>query len=201
MGMTVNDRDEAVGRRFLRLRFPLVRFEWQVETPYSALKFDGEEAVEIKLLWKAWTRSYASSGLVAYGFSYDTLGVTEENYPVIKKRLFQVTNIIKPELMTPVPYPNKVPPLTRQDDFMIFSTSQTVIQKLQDGRERMAFLVALSVLAISLKPIVDRSSQAGGWVLAGIGIVGAMTSLLLVIVGWILKWIDANVAKHRQLLE
>jgi hypothetical protein len=60
-GVTENARDEAVGRRFLRFRFPLVRFEWQVETPYSALKTNGKEAIQIKLMWKAWTRSYSSS--------------------------------------------------------------------------------------------------------------------------------------------
>ena len=61
-GVTENARDEAVGRRFLRFRFPLVRFEWHVETPYSVLKINGKEAVEMKLMWKAWSRSYSSSG-------------------------------------------------------------------------------------------------------------------------------------------
>lgn len=82
---------------------------------------------------------------------------------------------------------------------MIFSTSQTMIQILQSSKGRMAFLVALSALATSLKPIVDRYSYAGGWVLAGIGIVAAATSIISVFVGWMLKWIDANAAKHRQL--
>jgi hypothetical protein len=41
----------------------------------------------------------------------------------------------------------------------------------------MAFLVALSALVISVKPIVDRFSTAGGWVLAGIGITAATTSV------------------------
>ena len=129
-GLTENARDEAVGRRFLRFRFPLVRFEWQVETPYSVLKLSGKEPAEIKVMWKAWTRSYSSSGawtctmlfetvylvlllgLVAYGSCTDSLMVTERGCLVIKKRLFQVINIIKPELMTPVPYPNKIPPLS-----------------------------------------------------------------------------------------
>ena len=133
MGMTPGARDEAVGRRFLRFRFPLVRFEWQVETPHATLRTNWKEAVEIKLMWKAWSRSYASAGariimcltlsglrlfhwvflgLVAYGFCIDTLALTEGDYPVIKKRLFKVTNVMQPELMTPVPYPDNVPPLS-----------------------------------------------------------------------------------------
>jgi len=63
VGMTPNARDEAVGRRFLRFRFPLVRFEWQVETPHAALRTIWGQAVEIKVMWKAWSRSYASTGV------------------------------------------------------------------------------------------------------------------------------------------
>lgn len=133
--MTPRARDESVIWRFLRFRFPLVRFEWQVETPHAALNAlitREKETVEIKLMWKAWARSPVSSGgfitfawncllktgrtiglgLVAYGFCVDTLVVAEGNYPVIRKRIFQVTNIMHPELMTPVPYPDKVPQLS-----------------------------------------------------------------------------------------
>ena len=76
-----------------------------------------------------------------------------------------------------------------------------MIQILQSSKGRMAFLVALSALATSLKPIVDRYSHAGGWVLTGIGIVAASTSIISVFVGWMLKWIEANAAKHRQLYD
>jgi hypothetical protein len=65
MGMSPNARDEAVGRRFLRFRFPLVRFEWQIETPNSTTwraNWSGSETAEIKVMWKAWSRSHASSG-------------------------------------------------------------------------------------------------------------------------------------------
>jgi hypothetical protein len=56
--------------------------------------------------------TYLNSGLVAYGFCVDILTLVEGRYPVIKKRVFQVANLIQPELMTPVPYPGKVPPLS-----------------------------------------------------------------------------------------
>ena len=62
----------------------------------------------------------------------------------------------------------------------------------------MAFLVALSALATSLKPIADRFSPVSGWVLAGIGIIAALISVLSMILGLVLKWIEANAAKHRQ---
>ena len=64
----------------------------------------------------------------------------------------------------------------------------------------MAFLVALSALVTSLKPIVDRFSLAAGWVLAGLGIAAALISVLSVVVGWMLTWIEANAAKHRQMV-
>ena len=91
--------------------------------------------------------------------------------------------------------------LFRCDDFMIFSTSQAMIHMLQSSKERMALLVALSALVTSLKPIVDRYSYAAGWLLTGIGIIAAAISILSVIAGWMLKWIDANAARHRQLHE
>jgi uncharacterized membrane protein YozB (DUF420 family) len=81
---------------------------------------------------------------------------------------------------------------------MIFSTSQMFIQTLRSSQRNMAFLVALSALVISVKPIVDRFSTAGGWVLAGIGITAATTSVLSIVVGWMLTRIEANAAKHRQ---
>jgi hypothetical protein len=91
--------------------------------------------------------------------------------------------------------------LIRQDDFKIFSTSQTMIQLLQSSTERMALLVAVSALVTSLKPIVDKYlNPAVGWVLTGVGIVAAATSILSVFAGWMLKWIDSNAAKHRQFI-
>lgn len=89
---------------------------------------------------------------------------------------------------------------TSRSDFLIFTTSQTVIQILRTGQTRMAFLVALSALLTSVKPIVDRFSVAGGWVLAGVGITAAMISVTYSLVTWILTWIQANAAKHRQVI-
>jgi hypothetical protein len=65
MGMTPRARDESVVWRFLRFRFPLVRFEWQVETPHAVLNdltTNEKETVEIKVMWKAWARFPVSSG-------------------------------------------------------------------------------------------------------------------------------------------
>jgi len=73
-----------------------------------------------------------------------------------------------------------------------------MIQMLQSGKESIALLVALSAFVTSLKPIVDRYSQAAGWLLAGIGIVSAKISILSVFAGWMLRWIDANAARLRQ---
>jgi hypothetical protein len=56
-GLTDNDRSPNVTYRFLRFRFPFVRFEWHIETPYSELQFRGQtKPVQVKYMWKAWTR-------------------------------------------------------------------------------------------------------------------------------------------------
>jgi len=87
----------------------------------------------------------------------------------------------------------------RPDDFIVFSTSQVVIQTLRSSQRRMTFLVALSALITSLTPIVKRFCADGGWVLVGIGITAAVIAVLSMALGWVLGWIEANAAKHRQI--
>lgn len=53
----------------------------------------------------------SSTGLVAYGRSKDTLVLTPERYPVIQRRDFSVVTVFQAELMKPVPYLEKSPPL------------------------------------------------------------------------------------------
>ena len=64
-GLTPNSRNEAIQYRFLRFRFPFVRFEWHVETPYhtvGALLDGGGAPIKVRFLWKDWTRNFAASG-------------------------------------------------------------------------------------------------------------------------------------------
>lgn len=82
---------------------------------------------------------------------------------------------------------------------MIFTTSQTVIQFLRSSQQRMTFLIAVSALFASLKPIADRYSSVVGWVFAGIGIIAALVSLLSTFVGWGLSQIEARGAKYHQM--
>lgn len=64
-GLTERSRDTRIVGRFLRFRFPLVRFEWHIETPYSELKkINLNTKANIDVMWKAWARSGASSGAI-----------------------------------------------------------------------------------------------------------------------------------------
>lgn len=130
-------RDERIVRRFSSFRFPFVRFEWHIETPYYVWQnMKKDTTAEIKVLWKAWTRDTAASGvynnlscfesnsslglitflrdsgLVAYGFITDTIRQTGD-FLLIENRLFNVTNVVQAELMTPVPYLPHIRPLSR----------------------------------------------------------------------------------------
>lgn len=62
----------------------------------------------------------------------------------------------------------------------------------------MAFLIAISALLASLKPIVDRKTTIGGWVLAGLGVTAATITIVSVVIGWGLHRLEAKAAKHRQ---
>ncbi|TFK32763.1 hypothetical protein BDQ12DRAFT_670822 [Crucibulum laeve] len=202
-GVSKNSRDTAIVGRFLRFRFPLVKFEWHIESPYSEvnkLLARSKQDVQIEFLWKAWARGGASPNLVAYGTCKDTLIVTNSGELVIKKRKFIIMSVLRPELMTPIPYALHTPEYeTRHSFFIFFSSSQAIIQSLRSSQRTMTSLAALSALLASLKPLVDRSSTTAGLVLAGIGITAATISVFSVVVDWMLKWIEANAAKNRQL--
>ncbi|TFK33928.1 hypothetical protein BDQ12DRAFT_727355 [Crucibulum laeve] len=208
-GTTDGSRETSIKARFLRFRFPHIRFEWHIETPYSELNqiylsrkstaFPGLENIKIEVLWKAWARRGPFANLVAYGSCTDTLIIFPGDRSfIIKKRIFTVINVLHPESMTPLEYPLTHPPLQRNDDVLVFSTSQTMIQYLHSSQRAMSALAALSALFASLQPIIDRKSRIGGLILAGIGITAATISVFSLVVDWMLKWIEANAAKNRQ---
>ena len=60
----------------------------------------------------------------------------------------------------------------------------------------MAFLIALSALATSVKPLVDKASTVAGLVLAGVAIFAAAVSVLVFVIGIALKWIEGNSARY-----
>ncbi|KIJ35899.1 hypothetical protein M422DRAFT_261855 [Sphaerobolus stellatus SS14] len=100
--------------------------------------------------------------------------------------------------MSPSPYNIEAPALSVQDDFLIFSTSQTIIQSLRSRQKILTFLVALSAFVASLRPLLNRVNGIAGIVLAAVGITAGLVSLLTVLIDWMLRWIEANAAKHRQ---
>jgi hypothetical protein len=58
--------------------------------------------------------------------------------------------------------------------------------------------VALSALSASLQPIVDKYTEAGGWVFAIIGVASALISVVSVLFGQLLKWVEGNAARLKQ---
>jgi len=209
-GLTPNSRKSGLGDRFLRFRFPCISFEWFVQTPYFEIaSCTSKHAVEVDIIWKAWSNAGAASGLVAYGFIKDSVKL-EKNLDsarlnrtsfVILERHFIVTQIFQPELMTPVPYPRIVPPYLGGDDLLQFSTSWTVIQFLRSSQVRLGFLVALSALFASLQPVVANFSRTAGWVFAAAGVFSALASVFAVLFGRLLTWSEAHAARQRQYTE
>ncbi|KAJ7883124.1 hypothetical protein B0H13DRAFT_923531 [Mycena leptocephala] len=205
-GSTDNARQKGVDWRFQRFRFPYVHFEWHLQTPYSEVNArisqGGNRPIPIKFLWKAWTRNQAASAVIAVGSCDDTLTfftLPNAQHPtlVISRRLFNVTKVIQPELMKPVPYLARNPAAARPNDLGVFSTSQTVIQTLQDIQKWILFLVACSALAASLQPVFADRNHVVGTFLTAIGILAAAISILANAVGLALKWIEGNSARYR----
>lgn len=63
-GLTPTSRNFDLGSRFLRFRFPYISFEWFVQTPYFEIaSCTPEHTVDVEILWKAWSRAGAASGM------------------------------------------------------------------------------------------------------------------------------------------
>ncbi|KAF8628057.1 hypothetical protein AX17_006061 [Amanita inopinata Kibby_2008] len=199
-GTSLSTVNPHVAFRFMRFRFPSAYFEWCIQTPCSevlnCLQKTGDAQVEV--FWKMWAKGGTSTGLIACGFTKDVITKSSGNYLVIKARKFIVSKVFLPELVSPIPIPEGLLPYTGQNDVVLFSTSQTVINFLQSSQRNMTVLVALSSLFASLQPVVARYNIIAGFVFAGIGIIAALTSLAAVLVSWTLSWAEIEAAKKRQ---
>ncbi|KAF9256481.1 hypothetical protein L218DRAFT_991405 [Marasmius fiardii PR-910] len=198
-GTTTTTKWPAVANRFRRLRFPLIRFDWNIESrfhQYSDLheyrRHDRQVLFNVRTVWRAWARQGGGRpllslqlsgsltetiGLVAHGYIKDDLTVNQHNAGVISNRTFHVEDIFIEELMSPEPYPLAYPSSAKISSMRVVLTSRTLLGKFRNGRRMLAFLVAFSGFFTALKPIIDMYSKAAGWVLVGL----AMTSALTVI--------------------
>jgi len=89
-GLTGNARDPSIQYRFLRFRFPFVRFEWNIESPYHTVntlltRNIVNESVLVRFSWKAWTKNYAASALIAAPWEAKT-GQRRAETPISKFR-------------------------------------------------------------------------------------------------------------------
>ena len=145
----------------------------------------------------------------------DTIVISESDHPVIRKRVFTVVNVFMPELFKPVPYPKILPPAAEYLSYSLFPTepilmnsardtalddftsSLLVIQTVRSSQKKMAFLVALSALFASLQPIVDNFSKTVGWVFTALGVISALISVVLVLLGYAIERFEVNSATRR----
>ncbi|KAJ6615188.1 hypothetical protein B0H10DRAFT_2191107 [Mycena sp. CBHHK59/15] len=188
-GTTANAWNPLASYRFLRFRFPLVDFEWHVQTLYHKLAVlapgtAGE--AETKVQWKMWAKTGNSSGLVAYGFITDRIILNAACHLEIRHRDFYVTRVILPELIAPIPLPLEPLEPPYKNDLAIFSTSQTVLHFLRSCYKILAFLMSLSALLAPAQPVVDKKNFTAGLVLAIVGIFTAAISVIAAGLGWVL---------------
>ncbi|KAF9002211.1 hypothetical protein BDQ17DRAFT_1409722 [Cyathus striatus] len=199
-GVTANSRKLDIGSRFMRFRFPHVLFE--ISSLNLPERFSNDpDNLKVKSLWKAWARGGPTSGIVAYGTMRDNIHMSQKDgKPLFKiiTRTFEVIQVLQPELLAPIPYPAQVPPVSDPSDFLVFSTSWTVIRFLRKSEKVMTFLISLSALLAALQPIVSNSNKLFGWILAGIGVLSGLISVLAVLISWALGWIEVNAARRRQ---
>ncbi|KAJ6575816.1 hypothetical protein B0H10DRAFT_1963777 [Mycena sp. CBHHK59/15] len=178
-GTTANAWNPLASYRFLRFRFPLVDFEWHVQTIYHKLA----------------VLAPGTAGLVAYGFITDRIILNAACHLVICHRDFYVTRVILPELIAPIPLPLEPLEPPYKNDLAIFSTSQTVLHFLRSCYKILAFLMSLSALLASAQPVVDKKNFTAGLVLAIVGIFAAAISVIAAGLGWVLAWIEVQSAK------
>ncbi|KAF9002993.1 hypothetical protein BDQ17DRAFT_1542075 [Cyathus striatus] len=192
-GVTTDSRKSDIGNRFMRFRFPHIFFEVSSISPLlPSNTTPGHKSSTA--IWRAWAKGGANIGLVAYGKVYDEISVDWR----IVRRHFEVIQVFQPEIFTPVPYPRDPLISARRNDFLVFSTSWTMIQFLRRSRSIMVFLVTLSALLAALQPVVSQFSRPTGWVLAGAGIMSGLVSITALFVSWILGYVESHAAQQRQ---
>ncbi|KAJ7813354.1 hypothetical protein B0H14DRAFT_3149959 [Mycena olivaceomarginata] len=166
-GSTENARRKGVDWRFQRFRFPYVHFEWHLQTSYSELNArisqGANRPIPIKFLWKAWTRNQAASAVIAVGSCDDTLiFVSLPNAQhltlVISRRVFNVTKVIQPELMKPVPYLARNPAAA--------SALAASLQPVFADRNHVigTFLTAIGILAAAISILANAVGLALKWI-------------------------------------
>lgn len=82
-----------------------------------------------------------------------------------------------------------------RQEFYRFTTSQTVIQRLESGQKWMTFLTTVSAFAASVGPLVGTDTASR--VFSAVGVVAAGLSGLVYGIGLVLKWIEGNSHKYR----
>ncbi|KAF9249717.1 hypothetical protein L218DRAFT_1010684 [Marasmius fiardii PR-910] len=181
-GTTTTTKWPAVANRFRRLRFPLIRFDWNIETKfhqYFDLHTDSHRRrkppIIVKTIWRAWAKQ--GGGLVAHGYIRDELTMNRNYAAVISNRAFYVEDIFIEELMSPEPYPLAYPSSSMISSMSVVLTSRTLLSKFRNGQRTLAFLVAFSGFFTALKPIIDMYSKVAGWVLVGLGLTSALTAI------------------------
>ncbi|KAF9249716.1 hypothetical protein L218DRAFT_1010685 [Marasmius fiardii PR-910] len=180
-GTTTTTKWPAVANRFRRLRFPLIRFDWSIETKFHKYfdlhtdPYRHRKPIVVKTIWRAWARQ--GGGLVAHGYIKDKLTTYQSYAAVISNRTFYVEDIYIEELMSPEPYPLIYPSSSVISSTSVVLTSRTLLSKFRNGQRTLAFLVAFSGFFTALKPIIDMYSKAAGWVLVGLGLTSALTAI------------------------
>lgn len=142
-------------------------------------------------------------------------------YPVIENREFYFENVFQAEIMVPRPITRNVPAyytgcaiqfesnmysvanvkeIISDDQQLMYrlSSSQDIVQRLRSSRQTVGVLIAISALATSFQPLVDKysKSRVPGLILTSIGILAALASILAVFLEWTLNWMDVAASKR-----
>jgi len=83
----------------------------------------------------------------------------------------------------------------RPQAFSTFSTSQSVIQQLQNSQKWLTFLVAVSALVASIKAFAPENHGVGLF-LSFVAISTAAMSILVYALSLALRWVERNSAKY-----
>ncbi|KAJ7432335.1 hypothetical protein FB451DRAFT_1480860 [Mycena latifolia] len=197
-------RDSApVAVMFFQCRYPLVRFQWNIETPhYEVRELWANPSHPITLItrWSAWS-PVGANPLVATGYICDTIILTEEGYPVIKKH--------QPELMKPMTLSqwtieseesNPAARQVRQPEYRCIphaaGARTEVFADIEIQSRQLTSVVTLSALFASIQPLVDAVSTSGGTALAVVGIVSAVVSIGVLFLGSVIHRIEQKTSKN-----
>ncbi|EJD48331.1 hypothetical protein AURDEDRAFT_183635 [Auricularia subglabra TFB-10046 SS5] len=164
---------------FLRRRYPLVSWEWQIETPGADTKGDTGHGFQLLTAWTAWAVPSSENFHETRGHVEDWIERRDEVLLIARRRMV-IDNLVRPRDMRTTALFLLDPERERGLVAGLRRAGNKAVAALERLSGLSSTLVAISALLSSVQGIVAEYSSVGGLILGSLGsLVASLTVLSL----------------------